>query len=94
LQELLALYLTDTSQRLGELRTALTRKEVRAAEGLAHSLKGSSNNVGVRGMAALCLQLEGQLADEAVNAATRTMAQLEEEFSRVQEAIEGPLQPV
>ena len=76
------------------MRTALNEQDARTAERTVHSLKGSSNNLGVRGMAALCSQLEAQLRNEASAGALVTLAQLDDEFARVREALAGELEMV
>jgi HPt (histidine-containing phosphotransfer) domain-containing protein len=90
--ELIELYLTDTTARLAELRAALNAPDAAAARRNLHSLKGSSANLGVRGMAGLCSRLEDQLGDGANEDARATLAQLEVEFECVQKALAGELQ--
>jgi two-component system, sensor histidine kinase and response regulator len=92
-EELVDLYLTDTIARLADLRAALHRQDLRAAQGMVHSLKGSSDNLGVYGMAAICSNLEAQFSEAAIEEATITLNQLEDEFKRVQQALAGELQP-
>jgi two-component system, sensor histidine kinase and response regulator len=86
-EELLELYLTDTRCRLSELRVALADHDSKTAGRIAHSLKGSSNNLGIRRMGALCSELEKQLNSAASEQAQVTMAELEEEFVNVEEAL-------
>jgi len=92
LEELIDLYLADTKARLAELRPALHRQDVRSAQRTIHSLKGSSENLGIRAMGALCSQLEAQLSTEASEEAEATLTQLEDEFERVQEALTDQLE--
>ena len=79
--------------RLAELRTAVRRHDLRAAQRIVHSLKGSSDNLGVHGMGALCSKLETQFS-RAIEEAEATLSQLDEELERVQQALADRLQPV
>ena len=92
LDELIDFYLTDTKTRLADLRLALHRKDLRAARWTVHSLKGSSDNLGVHHMAALCSTLEAQFRNDASGETKTTLADLEDEFRRVELALKGELQ--
>jgi HPt (histidine-containing phosphotransfer) domain-containing protein len=56
--ELMELYLEDASGKLAAMREDLTEKGGRSLGRLAHSLRGSSANLGARRVAALCWELE------------------------------------
>jgi HPt (histidine-containing phosphotransfer) domain-containing protein len=56
--ELMELYLEDASGKLAAMRDDLTEKGGRSVGRLAHSLRGSSANLGARRVAALCEELE------------------------------------
>lgn len=56
--ELMELYLEDASGKLAAMREGLTEKGGGSVGRLAHSLKGSSANLGARRVAALCEELE------------------------------------
>ena len=92
--ELFELYSKDTQARLTDLHSALKGQDARALQRAAHSLKGSSSNLGVRQMAALCMELEEKLKNGVMDGAGVTLSQLEEEFKRVLGALEDALQTV
>jgi len=89
--ELINLYIDDTRSRLVQMRTALNERDVKKLQTTAHSLKGSSGNLGIRGMSALCLELEKTLI-HGVEGASGVIHRLDEEFLRVQQALANELQ--
>lgn len=56
--ELMELYLEDASGKLAAMQEDLTEKGGMSVGRLAHSLRGSSANLGARRMAALCEEIE------------------------------------
>jgi PAS domain S-box-containing protein len=85
IEKLIELYLSDTRARLAKLHVALKLKDASALQQLAHSLKGSCSNLGVRGVAALCAELEETLDDGGLDGAGALLTRLEAEFERVQD---------
>jgi HPt (histidine-containing phosphotransfer) domain-containing protein len=76
------------------MRIALNERDTQKLQMLAHSLKGSSSNLGTRGMSALCLELEKTLLHEGVASGWAIVNKLDEEFRRVELALESEIQPV
>ncbi len=68
-------------------RAALKEQDARPLRRVAYSLKGSSSNLGIRQMAALCAELEETLHSGALDGVGAVMAGLEAEFERVMEAL-------
>ena len=60
-------------------------------ERLAHTLKGSSANMGARGMADLCARLEVAGASGDLSRGPRLLQRLGEEFARVDRAFEAEI---
>jgi HPt (histidine-containing phosphotransfer) domain-containing protein len=88
------LYVDDTRLRLVQMRTALNERDVKKLQTIAHSLKGSSSNLGIRGMSELCLELEKTLTQKGVDGASRIVNRFNEEFRRVEQALASELQTV
>jgi HPt (histidine-containing phosphotransfer) domain-containing protein len=81
--ELIAVYLRDTRSRLAALHEAVARVDAEALRGIAHSLKGSSSQIGAEQMAQLCADLEEQARTADLADAAQTLRRLEAAFGRV-----------
>lgn len=83
LAELIDVFFREFSRHLKGLRRAIEERDVREAERLAHTMKGSSGNLGAEGLSRVCASLQ-----EAAHAARweilqGLMAQVETEYERV-----------
>ncbi len=84
---IIELYLEDSPMRLAALRTALAAGDAPGIVSAAHSLKGSSANLGAAALAELCHQLE-RLSKDAVPADTEArLGALEAEYGVVEQAM-------
>jgi CheY-like chemotaxis protein len=82
--ELIDLFRVNTPQVVEQLREALVQQNVQSFQQAAHALKGSCRNLGLEGIAALCIALE-QLGDAgALDDATALVDELETEFKQVE----------
>ncbi len=89
--ELAGMFLDDARPRLSALEEAVQNDDAPAVESLAHTLKGSSGNMGARGMAALCARLEVAGASGDLSQSFRLLERLKEEFVRVDRAFEAEI---
>jgi two-component system, sensor histidine kinase and response regulator len=87
--ELTDMFLDDTSSRLASLREALKAGDAHGVERTAHTLKGSSGNMGATRMAAICAELQDVGATGDLSGAAELLGSLEEEFGRVRPALEA-----
>jgi len=94
LPQLLASFAAVTPPRLAALRDAIAAGDSSQVQLGAHTLKGSSANLGAQRMAQLCgdLELLGQTSDLAH--AAGILANIDMEFVRVRTALERALIPV
>jgi PAS domain S-box-containing protein len=83
LAEIIQLFLEDTPERMRALREAVLAEDTAARCEIAHSLKGSSANLGARIMVLLCRQFEALDPGTALPEVTRTLERLEREYARV-----------
>ncbi|MGH7321208.1 MAG: response regulator [Candidatus Rokuibacteriota bacterium] len=79
-------FVTDTAERLGALRQAVSRGDTQAAQQIAHTLRGSCANLGASRMAEVAQALE-RMAGETMAEAHPLVEQLEDAFWGVQAAL-------
>jgi HPt (histidine-containing phosphotransfer) domain-containing protein len=89
--ELAGMFLEDARPRLSALEEAVQNDDAPAVEHLAHTLKGSSGNMGARGMSALCARLEDAGASGDLSQGFRLLERLKAEFGRVERAFEAEI---
>jgi PAS domain S-box-containing protein len=83
LAEVIAVYLRDTPPRLAALHEAVARADAAALRREAHTLKGSSSQIGAMQMARLCADLEDQAGTTDLAGALETLCRLDEAFDWV-----------
>ncbi len=86
-QELAEAFQFETPPLLEALHVAVREEQFEALKRAAHNLKGSSNNLGARTMAALSSQLESLGKQETVAGAAELVTKLEQEYQRVCQAL-------
>jgi CheY-like chemotaxis protein len=91
LDELIELFLDEVPTQLKALREAAHIGETQSVERIAHTLKGSSANMGALRMEALCAELEETVRSGDLSAASGHISRLEEEFGRVRAVLEMDL---
>jgi CheY-like chemotaxis protein len=91
LNELIRLYLKEVPPELEALREAAQMGEPQSVERIAHTLRGSSANIGALRMEALCAELEEMGRSEELAAALGQISRLQEEFGRVRVVFEEEL---
>jgi HPt (histidine-containing phosphotransfer) domain-containing protein len=87
--ELAGIFLEDTRSGLRTLEEAVQSGDAQAVERVAHKLKGSSGNMGARGMSDLCARLEGAGASGDLSQSPGLLARLEEELGRLDQFLQA-----
>lgn len=87
--ELMELYLEDASAKLAAMHEDLTEKGGKSVGRLAHSLRGSSANLGARRAAALCAELEKMPEGDASRGGGVLLNRLELELACVRRIFEA-----
>jgi two-component system sensor histidine kinase/response regulator len=83
--ELIDLYLNDTSSRMAAMQTAITRNDEVPLRHGAHSVRGSSANLGAHRVAALCEELERMECNELFQRGSGLLTRLEQELEHVRQ---------
>ena len=87
LEELLDEYLDDTPKQLSQLHSAVVKNDLVAIDSIAHTLKGSSGNLGVHSVYQLCAVLEQEAKGGVVADAAASFATIEAEFEKAKVAL-------
>lgn len=80
--ELITLYLNDAAMRLAQIKRAAQESNVAGVLHAAHTLKGSSANVGAAAVASICAEVEGHARIGSIEIAASILPELEREFER------------
>ena len=83
LKEIIGIYLQDTPLRLAELRNAAASGDNALYTRSAHTIKGSSSNVGATNVRAIAERLEQRSKTEAHAVLEPLLTELEAAFARV-----------
>ena len=87
LSELKGMFFDDSESARSALRNAVEASDARSVERGAHTLKGSSGNMGAMQMAAICGELEEVGRSEDLTRASELLDRLDAEFLRVRQAL-------
>ena len=82
-RDLIERFLEETPGRLERMRVALVRGDAAELAFIAHSLKGSSGQLGALRVAALSGELEGRGKNEDLSGASGLLAEIQQETTRV-----------
>jgi two-component system sensor histidine kinase/response regulator len=88
-QELIGMFRAEAPALLADIRTAIAAGEADKLRHSAHTLKGSSNNLGVRQVAALSAEIEKKGRSGTVEGADALLDELEREFTRALQALDA-----
>jgi HPt (histidine-containing phosphotransfer) domain-containing protein len=83
LREIIGIYLEDTPKRLAELRASLKSGDVAAFTRAAHTIKGSSSNVGAQVLKGVAERLEITSRRDGLGGVAALIADADAEFAKV-----------
>jgi len=86
-RRILSIYLGDAPIRLANLRESFRNGDAAGIESAAHSLKGSSANLGAQGFAKLCDEIESRSRGAGKPETEERLTALDLEYSRVENAM-------
>jgi histidine phosphotransfer protein HptB len=84
LREIAGIFLEDTPQRIAELDQSLAAADIPKFTRAAHSIKGSSANLGAVGLRAVAEKLEHQSRTEGLGNVTPLLKELRIEYDRAE----------
>ena len=94
--EIIDLFVRESVERLGRMRTAANNRDMESVHQIAHMQRGACLNFGARQLAQLCEELE-KISDSNTQAATadvnEMISRIEREFLRVRRALESERLP-
>ena len=80
LREIVGIYIEDTPKRIAELKAALASGDVATFTRAAHTIKGSSANVGAQVLRAVAERLERTARTEGLGAVAPLIAECEAQY--------------
>jgi HPt (histidine-containing phosphotransfer) domain-containing protein len=87
LTELIDIYLEDSVKLVEEIRAAVQADDAARVRQAAHTLKGSSGNLGANGFSKLCYEMELYARDGEMAGARKTLPALQREYDLVTEGL-------
>jgi HPt (histidine-containing phosphotransfer) domain-containing protein len=87
LREIVGIFLEDTPQRIAELDQSLAGNDPLRFTRAAHSVKGSSSNLGAMALRAVAERLEQQSKQSGLVGLEPMLAELKSEFARAAAAL-------
>jgi two-component system sensor histidine kinase/response regulator len=85
--EMLELFCRNTESALTTLKDAFDKGDVSAVRRTAHNLKGSSDVLGIRELAAISVELEQKVGEGSLHGVEEIIHQIEDELQHVRQAI-------
>jgi HPt (histidine-containing phosphotransfer) domain-containing protein len=81
MREIIGIYIEDTPKRIEELKKTLASGDTAAFARAAHTIKGSSSNVGAQALRAVAERLEKAARSEGLGAVAPIVAECEAQYA-------------
>ena len=88
---LISTYLDDAGTRIPQLQTLLEEANAEELRHCAHSLKGSSSNLGAMPLSELCFEVETRAKEQQLGEVEPFLRQIEQEYEQVKTILSGML---
>lgn len=79
-KELVDIYLKESGEKIPQLRSSLEGRDATTLERTAHTLKGSSGNLGAEGLSKLCAELQLAARAKEWDRCTDLVGRVEKEY--------------
>lgn len=89
-KEIIAIFMEDTPSQMEKLNLALKENDPVRVKHQAHTIKGSSANIGARGLTDTAFKMEMTGKDGDIDSARDLMEKLEKEFEKLQRILSEP----
>lgn len=89
LREIIGIFLEDTPQRIAELETSLAEGDANRFTRAAHSIKGSSANLGATELRAAAERLEHHSRQDGLGGVDSMIAEIKAAYDRARQALEA-----
>ena len=86
--ELISVFISDGENQIETLRQAIDTSSSADIRRIAHTLKGSSSNLGITGLSELCKMLEYQAAEGQLGNAFELLDKIISEYETVKKTLE------
>ena len=93
LRDIIGIFLDDTPARIADLRQSLTAGDKDSFTRAAHSIKGSSSNLGATHLREIAAELEHRGKTEGIAGLASRVNDLEQTFGAAKQALEKLLAP-
>jgi two-component system, sensor histidine kinase and response regulator len=91
ISELTEMFFEDSASGLATLQAAVESGDAQTVERVAHTLKGSSGNMGATRMSGVCAEIEASGASGDLARTPELLESLAVEFGRVRPALEAEM---
>jgi HPt (histidine-containing phosphotransfer) domain-containing protein len=89
--ELVNIFISDGQTQIEQLAQAIAKQDDTSVRKIAHTLKGSSSNLGITDLSELCRSLEFKAAENDLSDADSSLQSIKTEYEQVKVTLEGLL---
>lgn len=89
--QLITTYLDDATTRIAQLTPLLGEADCDELRHCAHSLKGSSSNLGATALSEMCFEIEAKAKEQQLDGVETCIHNIEKEFDAVKSVLEALL---